>query len=123
MVFVWEVFLVCIEKEINVFKDKQVICCWWNDFWKCSFIEGEGEVGDVICNYILFCYMLGCNVYSQWFIKFNGGLFIFDFMYVDQKMEFIFDFWKWGGGIMIVQNQCLVYWFMLKSGDFDLMKL
>ena len=54
--------------------------------------------------------------------KFNGGLFTFDPMYVDQKMEFTPDFRKWGGGTMTAQNQRLVYWPMLKSGDFDLMK-
>jgi L-2-hydroxyglutarate oxidase LhgO len=66
--------------------------------------------------------MLGCNAYSQWPTKFNGGLFTFDPMYVDQKMEFTPDFRKWGGGTMTAQNQRLVYWPMLKSGDFDLMK-
>ncbi len=95
---------------------------WWNDFWKRSFIEGEGEAGDAIRNYTLFRYMLGCNAYSQWPTKFNGGLFTFDPMYVDQKMEFTPDFRKWGGGTMTAQNQRLVYWPMLKSGDFDLMK-
>ncbi len=77
---------------------------------------------DAIRNYTLFRYMLGCNAYSQWPTKFNGGLFTFDPMYVDQKMEFTPDFRKWGGGTMTAQNQRLVYWPMLKSGDFDLMK-
>lgn len=44
--------------------------------------------GDAIRNYTLFRYMLGCNAYSQWPTKFNGGLFTFDPMYVDQIMEF-----------------------------------
>ena len=67
--------------------------------------------------------MLGCNAYSQWPTKFNGGLFTFDPMYVYQIMEFTPDFRKWGGGTMTAQNQRLVYWPMLKSGDFDLMKM
>ena len=118
----WEASLARTEKEINVSKDKQATRRWWNDFWKRSFIEGEGEAGDAIRNYTLFRYMLGCNAYSQWPTKFNGGLFTFDPMYVDQKMEFTPDFRKWGGGTMTAQNQRLVYWPMLKSGDFDLMK-
>ena len=118
----WEASLARTEKEINVSKDKQATRRWWNDFWKRSFIEGEGEAGDAIRNYTLFRYMLGCNAYSQWPTKFNGGLFNFDPMYVDQIMEFTPDFRKWGGGTMTAQNQRLVYWPMLKSGDFDLMK-
>ena len=118
----WEASLARTEKEINVSKDKQATRRWWNDFWKRSFIEGEGEAGDAIRNYTLFRYMLGCNAYSQWPTKFNGGLFTFDPMYVDQIMEFTPDFRKWGGGTMTAQNQRLVYWPMLKSGDFDLMK-
>lgn len=88
----WEASLARTEKEINVSKDKQATRRWWNDFWKRSFIEGEGEAGDAIRNYTLFRYMLGCNAYSQWPTKFNGGLFTFDPMYVDQKMEFTPDF-------------------------------
>ena len=118
----WEASLARTEKEINVSKDKQATRRWWNDFWKRSFIEGEGEAGDAIRNYTLFRYMLGCNAYSQWPTKFNGGLFTFDPMYVDQIMEFTPDFRKWGAGTMTAQNQRLVYWPMLKSGDFDLMK-
>ena len=118
----WEASLARTEKEINVSKDKQATRRWWNDFWKRSFIEGEGEAGDAIRNYTLFRYMLGCNAYSQWPTKFNGGLFTIDTMYVDQIMEFTPDFRKWGGGTMTAQNQRLVYWPMLKSGDFDLMK-
>ena len=118
----WEASLARTEKEINVSKDKQATRRWWNDFWKRSFIEGEGEAGDAIRNYTLFRYMLGCNAYSQWPTKFNGGLFTFDPMYVDQIKEFTPDFRKWGGGTMTAQNQRLVYWPMLKSGDFDLMK-
>jgi hypothetical protein len=44
----WEASLARTEKEINVSKDKQATRRWWNDFWKRSFIEGEGEAGDAI---------------------------------------------------------------------------
>ena len=112
-----------LRKEINVSKQQTGLPLLVGEFfWKRSFIEGEGEAGDAIRNYTLFRYMLGCNAYSQWPTKFNGGLFTFDPMYVDQIMEFTPDFRKWGGGTMTAQNQRLVYWPMLKSGDFDLMK-
>ena len=54
-------------------------------FGNVALLRGEGEAGDAIRNYTLFRYMLGCNAYSQWPTKFNGGLFTFDPMYVDQE--------------------------------------
>jgi hypothetical protein len=65
--------------------------------------------------------MLGCNAYGSDPSKFNGSLFTFDPVYVDAKMPFTPDFRRWGGGTMTAQNQRLVYWPMLKSGDFDMM--
>lgn len=118
----WESSLARTEKEVNPPKDKQATRHWWHEFWKRSFIEGEGEAGEAIRNYALFRYMLGCNAYSPWPTKFNGGLFTFDPVYVDTKTEFTPDFRKWGGGTMTAQNQRLVYWPLLKSGDIDMMK-
>ena len=87
----------------------------------------------MVRNYELFRYMLGCNAYGQWPTKFNGGLFTFDPLYVasppalpnrEGATEEIYtpDYRKWGGGTMTAQNQRLVYWPMLKSGDAELLK-
>ena len=112
-----------MELEVKANKDRVAARRWWNEFWKRSFIEGGGEEGaDVVRNYTLFRYMLGCNAYGKDPSKFNGGLFTFDPTYVDAKMPFTPDFRRWGGGTMTAQNQRLVYWPMLKSGDFDMMK-
>lgn len=94
---------------------------WWNDFWKRSFIQVEGEAKEMARNYELFRYMLGCNAHGAWPTKFNGGLFTFDPGYVDRKYPFTPDFRRWGGGTFTAQNQRLVYWPMLKSGDVDMM--
>jgi len=98
---------------------------WWADFWKRSFIY----IGDSASlqwqagrNYQLFRYMLGCNAYGSEPTKFNGGLFTYDPSLVDSSAPFTPDFRKWGGGTMTAQNQRLVYWPMLRSGDFELMK-
>jgi len=37
-------------------------------------------------------------------------------------MPYTPDFRNWGGGLMTAQNQRLVYWPMLKNGDFEMMK-
>lgn len=95
---------------------------WWHDYWQRSFIIAEGEPAKMVRNYELFRYMLGCNAYGEWPSKFNGSLFTFDPVFVDKERAFTPDFRLWGGGTMTAQNQRLVYWPMLKSGDVDMMK-
>lgn len=102
-------------------KAKAKTRAWWNAFWQRSYIEADGEAAGMSRNYTLFRYMLGCNAYGSDPSKFNGGLFTFDPCYVDEKQTFTPDYRKWGGGTMTAQNQRLVYWPMLKSGDYDMM--
>ena len=96
---------------------------WWHQYWQRSWIVSDtpdDSLQAMLRNYELMRYMLGCNARGQWPTKFNGGLFTFDPVYVDSTMAFTPDYRKWGGGTMTAQNQRLVYWPMLKSGDYDL---
>lgn len=102
---------------------------WWNNFWKRSFIytqknqsSDKDSVYQIGQNYQLFRYMLGCNAYGKYPTKFNGGLFTVDPVFTNPDLNFTPDFRNWGGGTMTAQNQRLVYFSMLKSGDFDMMK-
>lgn len=101
---------------------------WWRRFWNRSFIitdpvrKDSAAIWKAGRNYQLFRYMLACNAYGEYPTKFNGGLFTFDPQYVDSVDRFTPDFRNWGGGIMTAQNQRLVYYPMLKSGDFDMMQ-
>ncbi|MBO0947916.1 hypothetical protein J2I46_04935 [Fibrella sp. HMF5405] len=99
---------------------------WWNDFWAKSFIRinapTDSPQWQAARNYQLFRYMLGCNAFGTFPTKFNGGLFTYDPVLTDSTMRFTPDFRNWGGGTHTAQNQRLVYWPMLKSGDFALMK-
>ena len=98
---------------------------WWNNYWNRSFIYISAEdstVNQVSKNYQLFRYMLGCNAYGAWPTKFNGGLFTFDPQLTDTALKYTPDFRNWGGGTHTAQNQRLVYWPMLKTGDFEMMK-
>lgn len=104
-----------------VAQDKKRTRSWWDAFWQRSFIEAEGEAQEITRNYTLFRYMLGCNASGSVPTKFNGGLFTFDPCHIDPAQAFTPDYRKWGGGTMTAQNQRLVYWPMLKSGDFDMM--
>ncbi len=117
----WEAGLKQTIASVSLLKDKKNTRLWWNNFWQRSFIVAEGEAEELTRNYTLFRYMLACNAYGSYPTKFNGGLFTFDPCFVDRQQPFTPDYRKWGGGTMTAQNQRLVYWSMLKSGDFDMM--
>lgn len=98
---------------------------WWNNYWNKSFIyinSTDTLANQVSQNYQLFRYMLGANAKGSWPTKFNGGLFTFDPQLTDTTLKYTPDFRNWGGGTHTAQNQRLVYWPMLKSGDFEMMK-
>lgn len=110
----------------NFTKNQLKTKMWWEDFWDRSFIFIYPNKKDSLPwyigrNYQLFRYMLGCNYYGSYPTKFNGGLFTFDPEYVDEKFQYTPDYRRWGGGSFTAQNQRLVYWPMLKCGDFDAM--
>lgn len=102
---------------------------WWREYWQRSFINiqpgqaatnaPEWQAGR---NYQLMRYMLGCNAFGTSPTKFNGGLFTYDPVLTDSTLKFTPDFRNWGGGTHTAQNQRLVYWPMLKNGDFELLK-
>lgn len=95
---------------------------WWHQYWQRSYIKSSHpEAAQIARNYELFRYMLGCNAYGEWPTKFNGGLFTFDPVFERDDFPFTPDYRSWGGGTMTAQNQRLVYWPMLKSGDYDMM--
>ncbi|WP_430973812.1 DUF5703 domain-containing protein [Sunxiuqinia rutila] len=104
---------------------------WWHNYWERSYIFINADKNDptdpawqVGRNYQLFRYQLGCNAYGAYPTKFNGGLFTVDPLFVkqyNQPNHGTPDYRTWGGGSHTAQNQRLVYWPMLKSGDFDMM--
>jgi len=111
--------------KINTKSNQKASIKWWNEFWNKSFIyiDSKDEAANQSAkNYQLFRYMLGCNAFGKYPTKFNGGLFTFDPQLTDTTLKYTPDFRNWGGGTHTAQNQRLVYWPMLKSGDFDLMK-
>ncbi|MGM9475800.1 DUF5703 domain-containing protein [Pedobacter sp. GSP4] len=119
----WEQNLATVKTKLN--NSQQNSIKWWNDFWQRSFIyihSKDETANQAAKNYQLFRYMLGCNAFGKYPTKFNGGLFTFDPELTDSTLKYTPDFRNWGGGTHTAQNQRLVYWPMLKSGDFDLMK-
>ena len=124
----WSAEISAVERQVRHDLDRRNSRRWWRKFWQRSYISLTSSPSDpltsIIRNYTLFRYMLGCNARGQWPTKFNGGLFTFDPEYVNQEEAYKLspDFRNWGGGVHTAQNQRLVYWPMLKNGDFDLLK-
>jgi hypothetical protein len=93
---------------------------WWREFWDRSRIvihPGKGPddpAWQTGRNYQLFRAMLASNRTGEFPTLFNGGPF---------ACEPNPDFRNWFDCQFMAQNQRLVYWPMLKSGDFDLLKV
>lgn len=121
----WQSALDSVAGTINLRRDRAASRDWWKKYWERSHITAVNPSDTVTSrmarNYTLFRYMLGCNAYGTEPTKFNGGLFTFDPHHVKGDQEFTPDYRNWGGGTMTAQNQRLVYWPMLKSGDCDMM--
>ncbi|MCK4988925.1 MAG: hypothetical protein KAS29_00505, partial [Bacteroidales bacterium] len=115
------------EKSIpNNQKSFENTVAWWNQFWVRSHIfinpdtaDPSNPVWQMSRNYQLFRYQLGGNTYGEYPTKFNGGNLIYDPVLVNEKTNYEPDWRQWGGAVHTAQNQRLLYWPMLKSGDFD----
>ncbi len=111
----------------------------WNEFWEHGYVFINPDAGSkdegwqVGRNYQLFRYMLACNEGGKLPLKFNGGIFTvepvdqslikhlpaYDPWWPDKKATP--DYRKWGNFFM-AQNQRLVGWAGLVSGDRSLME-
>ena len=100
---------------------------WWKQFWERSFIEIDeynknSKNWEVGRNFQLFRYMLAINAHGKWPTKFNGGLLTVDPVFTDTTNKLTPDYRNWGGGLHTAQNQRLVYFPMIKNGDWDLLQ-
>ena len=99
---------------------------WWHGFWNRSHIfvqpdtpDAANPVWQMSRNYQLFRYQLGGNAFGEYPTKFNGGNLIVDPVLVNKNMAYDPDWRQWGGAVHTAQNQRLLYWPMLKAGDYD----
>lgn len=100
---------------------------WWRAFWDRSYIhvlpgntDPASKPWQAGRNYNLFRYQLGCNAYGEYPTKFNGGNLTYDPV-LTGRPGMDPDWRAWGGDVFTAQNQRLLYWPMLKAGDFDAM--
>ena len=77
-------FSICLGKATcSASISKKRSAQWWHQYWQRSWIQTDNqEAAEMVRNYELFRYMLGCNAHGQWPTKFNGGLFTFDPLFV-----------------------------------------
>lgn len=125
---VWKRSLDSLEKTATDHKNAFVRSQgWWQQFWTRSFIHvdkanHQSKAWDVGRNFQLFRYMLACNANGQWPTKFNGGLLTVDPVFTDSAHKLTPDYRNWGGGLHTAQNQRLVYFPMIKNGDWDMLQ-
>lgn len=124
---VWKRSLDSLQKKstnATAFKNTQQ---WWQQFWDRSFIKidnanSNSKAWEVGRNFQLFRYMLAINAHGEWPTKYNGGLLTVDPVFTDTSNKLTPDYRNWGGGLHTMQNQRLVYFPMIKNGDWDLLQ-
>ncbi len=101
--------------------DRRKSAAWWREFWDRSRIVINPDAKDphdkpwqVGRNYQLFRAMLAANSNGKFPTFFNGGHFTCG-AHPDGR--------AWGGCKFMAQNQRLLYWPLLKSGDADLLRV
>jgi len=94
---------------------------WWREFWQRSWIRvsGDKDAEVVSRGYALQRFISACGGRGAFPVKFNGSIFTVDAR--EKDMEFDADFRAWGGPYWF-QNTRLIYWPMLASGDFEMMR-
>ncbi len=121
--------------EKTATSDRSQSLAWWKEFWDRSYIcinpdidpikvvsadvrkDMDAAAWQVGRNYQLFRYMMGCTRGAKHPVLFNGGIFNVDNTNGRQP-----EYRNWQGCEFMAQNQRLVYWPLLKTGDNDLMQ-
>jgi alpha-L-fucosidase 2 len=100
---------------------------WWRDFWQRSWLHvaGSDDAAKVSQGYIMQRYMMAASSRGEFPAKFNGGLFTVGHDLPDDKVstnaDHNPDFRAWGSSYWN-QNNRLLYWPLIMTGDFDLLK-
>lgn len=100
---------------------------WWNRFWNRSWIDvtGDERARQVSQGYAMQRYMVAASSRGELPVKFNGGLFTVGHDTADgtasSNADHNPDYRAWGNSYWN-QNNRLVYWPLLATGDYDLMQ-
>ena len=102
---------------------------WWRNFWSRSWIfaTGDDAARQVTQGYALQRFVSACAGRGAYPIKFNGSIFTMDWIKrekvkgVEMVVTNSADTRDWGGQYWF-QNTRPMYWPMLQSGDFEMMR-
>ena len=99
---------------------------WWRNFWDRSWIHVSGteDAAKVSQGYIMQRYMMAASSRGAFPVKFNGGLFTVGHDMIDSvdssPVNHNPDFREWGNSYWN-QNNRLLYWPLIATGDSDLL--
>ena len=100
---------------------------WWQDFWNRSWLQvvGTGDAAKVSQGYAMQRYMMACSSRGEMPVKYNGGLFTVGHDLPENVKQVVTnhdaDFRAWGDCYWN-QNNRLLYWPLIATGDADLVK-
>lgn len=100
---------------------------WWHDFWNRSWIHvtGNADAETVSQGYAMQRYMMACSSRDTYPVKFNGGLFTVGHDMTNDVDSSTTnhnpDFRAWGNCYWN-QNNRLLYWPLITTGDYDLLQ-
>ena len=122
-----------LDKKINkidaikINKNWEAHESWWNQFWNRSWINvtGTSDAEKVSQSYAMQRFMTACAGRGAQPIKFNGSLFTVGHDLPVGAIQTMAnhdpDFRRWGACFWN-QNDRLIYWPLIASGDYDLLK-
>jgi alpha-L-fucosidase 2 len=100
---------------------------WWHDFWNRSwiYVSGTEDAKKVSQGFIMQRYMMAASSRGVFPTKFNGGLFTVGHDITGSRestnKDHNPDFRAWGSSYWN-QNNRLLYWPLIETGDSDLLK-
>ncbi len=100
---------------------------WWQEFWNRSWIRvtGSEDAAKVTQGYVMQRYMMATSSRGAFPAKFNGGLFTVGHDITETqdstRPNHNPDFREWGNSYWN-QNNRLLYWPLVATGDFDLLQ-
>lgn len=114
------------ERAVGFAEARKRTAAWWENYWDRSYIvvnTPDGDTGRRITrSYVLQKWMTACAGRGNYPIKFNGSIFTVDPVYTNGSLPYSPDYRLWGPDYWW-QNTRLIYHAMLKSGDFDMMRV
>lgn len=119
--------LVARVEAVPIAAARKASAAWWRQFWDRSWIQvsGSADAQRVTQGYAMQRYMMAASSRGAYPVKFNGGLFTVGHDLPPGQDSTVAehgpDFRKWGDSYWN-QNNRLLYWPLLATGDRDLMQ-